>query len=183
MKEKNRAQTVYHIFRKEGASPFVVTLFRKIIYDFYAAAGRDLPWRRTDNPYLILVSEIMLQQTQVERVIPKYILFTKTFPDLDSLAEAPTRKILELWQGLGYNRRALSLQQCAKTIRKAFQGKIPSQEDTLMRLPGIAKATASEIAAFAFNRPVVFIETNIRTVFLFFFFKDDYAVKDSQLLH
>jgi A/G-specific adenine glycosylase len=174
-------ETFNHVFTKEGLTPSAVMLFRNIIYDFYASSGRDLPWRRTDNPYFILISEIMLQQTQVERVIPKYELFIKTFPDLSLLAKAPTKHIIELWQGLGYNRRALSLHQCARIIVNEFQAEVPSHEDNLRRLPGIGKATASAIAAFAFNKPAVFIETNIRTVFIHFFFRNEWSVQDSQL--
>ncbi|MGA1842703.1 MAG: A/G-specific adenine glycosylase [bacterium] len=170
-----------HVFTQEGLTASAIMLLRNIIYNFYASSGRDLPWRRTDNPYCILVSEIMLQQTRVDRVIPKYELFIKTFPDISSLAKAPTKHIIELWQGLGYNRRALSLHKCARIIVNEFQAEVPSHEEDLRQLPGIGKATASAIASFAFNKPTVFIETNIRTVFIHFFFKNDWSVQDRQL--
>ena len=157
--QKNKVDTFYHLLKKEGISLSVTDLFRKFIYDYYTTFARELPWRKTKDPYLILVSEIMLQQTQVERVLPKYILFVKTFPDISSLAEAPTKKILKLWQGLGYNRRALALHASAKSIVNNFHGEIPSQEHELIKFPGIGKATACAIATFAFNKPAVFIET------------------------
>ena len=156
--------------------------FRDIVWQYYQSNGRNLAWRRTDNSYHILVSEIMLQQTQVERVIEKYEHFLSVFPDIHALAQAPLRKVLSVWQGLGYNRRALSLQRLAQEVIATFNGTLPSSENLLVKLPGIGKATASAIAAFAFKRPTVFIETNIRRVFIHFFFHDREDIKDTDIL-
>jgi len=141
-----------------------------------------MPWRETRNPYRILVSELMLQQTQVARVLEKYREFIALFPDAAALAKAPLRSVLKVWQGLGYNRRALALQQIARALVAQHKGKVPSSLDDLVRLPGIGKATASAILAFAFNQPVVFIETNVRTVFIHFFFPERDAVSDEEIL-
>lgn len=168
--------------QKNGVSEKAIRLFQKIIYDYFNKHERNLPWRMTDKPYHILVSEIMLQQTQVPRVIGKYEEFTKTFPDFKSLYKAPLQKILRVWQGLGYNRRALSLKKIAGIILKKLNGTLPSTIEELSSLPGIGKTTASEIAAFAFNKPTVFIETNIRAVFIHFFFHHKTNIKDSEIL-
>ncbi|GAB4349914.1 MAG: endonuclease III [Candidatus Abyssubacteria bacterium] len=145
--------------------------FRRTIYGYYREHGRDMPWRRTRNPYHILVSEVMLQQTQVERVKPKYEQFLQTFPDFRTLAGAPLREVLAVWQGLGYNRRAISLRETAGIVMDRYEGQLPSDPDVLATFPGIGQATASAIAAFAFGLPSVFMETNIRRVFIHFFFK------------
>ena len=165
-----------------GFTEDAALVFRRIIYEYYRRHRRMLPWRQTPNPYHILVSEIMLQQTQVERVIPKYELFIREFPDFCSLANAPLRKILRVWQGLGYNRRAMALKEIAGIVVNRFDGELPSDIDVLMSFPGIGRATASEIAAFAFERPCVFIETNIRRVFIHFFFHDEDKVRDADIL-
>jgi A/G-specific adenine glycosylase len=156
--------------------------FRELIYDHYHKYGRSLPWRLTRDPYRILVSEMMLQQTQVERVLEKYGDFINVFPDFPSLAAAPLDQVLLLWQGLGYNRRALSLKRTAVRITEEFQGMLPPSVDLLLALPGIGPSSASAIAAFAFDMPVVFIETNIRTVFIHFFFSDKGQVADREIL-
>jgi A/G-specific adenine glycosylase len=154
--------------------------FKQKVYDFYAAHGRgELPWRHQINPYNVLVSEVMLQQTQAERVVPKYLEFLKAFPSVESLAKAEVSEVLKLWQGLGYNRRALSLQKCAVQVsREGF----PERVEELQKLPGIGPYTASAIRAFAYNKPVVMIETNIRRVFLHHFFPDVQEVSDTELL-
>jgi A/G-specific adenine glycosylase len=156
--------------------------FQHKIWDYYREHGRAMPWRETKNPYHILVSELMLQQTQVPRVLEKYREFIVRFPDAAALAKAPLRSVLRVWQGLGYNRRALALQQIARIVVERFKGKVPSSLDDLVELPGIGKATASAILAFAFNQPIAFIETNIRTVFIHFFFSDRDAVSDEEIL-
>ena len=156
--------------------------FQKIINDYYREHGRSYPWRQTDDPYKILISEIMLQQTQIERVQKKYPIFIHTFPDFKTLAAASLRKILMIWQGMGYNRRALSLQKIAKRITSEFNGQVPSSESVLHTFPGIGKTTASAIAAFAFQRPTIFIETNIRRTYIHFFFSKQKNVKDSDIL-
>jgi A/G-specific adenine glycosylase len=168
--------------KKKSLTPLCITLLQKLVYDYYTSNGRDLPWRKTTDPYHILVSEIMLQQTQVDRVLTKYREFISAFPDFASLARAPLRTILQVWQGMGYNRRALALRKIAHIVVRRFKGKLPSDIETLTTLPGIGSATASAIAAFAFNKPVVFVETNIRTVFLYLFFRNRQHIKDADLL-
>ena len=141
-----------------------------------------MPWRETTDPYHILVSEIMLQQTQVERVLKKFPEFILAFPDFTALATAPLADILAVWQGMGYNRRAIALQKCAILVMKDYQGRLPEEVETLVTFPGIGRATAGSITAFAFNMPVVFIETNIRRVFIHFFFPGSATVGDAEIL-
>ena len=156
--------------------------FQKIVYRHFAEFGRDLPWRKTNDPYHILISEVMLQQTQVDRVIGKYTSFVKAFPDFKALAKASLEQVYAVWQGLGYNRRALSLKKMAEILVEKYEGRLPATEEELTGLPGIGKATAASIAAFGFNKPSLFIETNIRTVFIHHFFKNRDAVDDSEIL-
>lgn len=165
-----------------GVTPQIARRFRQHIYRFYQEHGRRLPWRETSDPYHILVSEIMLQQTQVERVALKYGSFLQAFPDVASLAAAPLREIMIHWQGLGYNRRALALQRLAQRLVAEFRGQLPAEAAILRTLPGIGPATAGALAAFAFQQPVVFIETNIRRVFLHSFFKGQTAIRDREIL-
>ncbi|WP_239026859.1 A/G-specific adenine glycosylase [Geomonas oryzisoli] len=156
--------------------------FRHIILDYYRAHGRRLPWRETRDPYAILVSEIMLQQTQVERVREKYLQFLAVFPNWRELAEAELSRVLELWQGLGYNRRAVSLQSCARAVCEHFAGTLPHEVAQLESLPGIGPYTARAVATFAFDTATPFIETNIRSVFIHHFFADAEAVRDADIL-
>jgi len=144
--------------------------FQKKIYQHYEREKRSLPWRKTVDPYKILVSEVMLQQTQASRVKEKYALFIKKFPSVGALARAHTHDILVAWQGLGYNRRALSLKKTAETIISQYKGIFPKTYEELVALPGIGPYTANAIMVFAYNKPAVMIETNIRTVFIHFFF-------------
>ena len=145
--------------------------FKKTIWDYYRAHGRhDLPWRHTKDPYAILVSEIMLQQTQVGRVKIYYEKFLKKFPNFKSLARAKKEDVLRLWQGLGYNRRALALWKLSKIVLERFNGKLPRTRGKLESLQGVGPGTSGALMAFAFNTPDVFIETNIRRVFIHFFF-------------
>ncbi len=141
-----------------------------------------MPWRGEKNPYKILVSEIMLQQTQVSRVIPKYKEFLTAFSTLDRLSRAPFSRVLRVWQGLGYNRRAKYLHSFAKEVTEKYKGKIPSDSNVLVTLPGIGKATAGSVCAFAFNKPVIFIETNIRRVYIHSFFPKAKRVSDKEVL-
>jgi A/G-specific adenine glycosylase len=166
----------------EGIDSGMFSLFQKIILSFYNHEGRDMPWRHTTNPYHILVSEIMLQQTQVDRVRKKYPEFITAFPTYASLAEAPLHEVLAVWQGMGYNRRAIAVQACARKVMDEYNGILPSDAEALKTLPGIGHATACSIAAFAFNKPVVFIETNIRRVFIHFFFFDRSSIHDREIL-
>lgn len=156
--------------------------FNRTLYSFYEDSGRHtLPWRSRRTPYAVFISEIMLQQTQVERVIPKFKAFMKVFPNFKRLAHASQRDVLRLWQGLGYNRRAIFLHRAAKTITIQYHGRLPQDPERLMALPGIGQATASSICVFAFNQPHVFIETNIRAVFIHHFFPEARTVDDREV--
>jgi len=166
---------------REGMTEPVISRFRSMVNRYYASNARPLPWRETDSPYHILVSEIMLQQTQVEPVEEKYRVFLDRFPDLGSLARAPLQEVLGVWQGLGYNRRAISLKETARHVVDRFKGTIPDSPEELKTLPGIGEYTAAAIAAFAFHRPVPLIETNIRAVFIHCFFLDREGVRDSEI--
>ncbi len=141
-----------------------------------------MPWRGETDPYRVLVSEVMLQQTQVSRVMEKYKEFISVFPNIKSLAQSPLSKVLVTWQGLGYNRRAKFLHQFAKEVVSKHRGKVPSDYDVLLTLPGIGKGTAGSVSVFAFNLPVVFIETNIRRVFIHEFFLKKNIVSDSEII-
>jgi A/G-specific adenine glycosylase len=159
-----------------------LAVFRLTIRDYYRQHRRSLPWRETDDPYAILVSEIMLQQTQVDRVRVKYREFLEALPGFRELAAAELSQVLSLWQGLGYNRRALSLRLCAGAVTERFQGVLPREVTELESLPGIGPYTARAVAAFAFGHPTAFIETNIRSVFIHHFFPKREAVLDREIL-
>lgn len=156
--------------------------FKAFIWDFYTQNRREFPWRNTQDPYAIVVSEIMLQQTQTHRVCDKYLAFMSMFPDFQSLAASSLYDVLSAWQGLGYNRRGKYLHQIASKVVQEFQGILPDSPEILITFPGIGAATASSICAFAFNKPTVFIETNIRAVFIDQFFKDCIDISDKELL-
>ncbi|MCD8561857.1 A/G-specific adenine glycosylase [Candidatus Saccharibacteria bacterium] len=142
---------------------------------------RDMPWRSDTRPYYVLVSEIMLQQTQVERVIPKFTAFIKRFPTIEALAEAPLADVLALWSGLGYNRRAKFLQEAARMVVGEYGGVFPDDLARLIKLPGVGRNTAGAILAYSFNQPVVFVETNIRTVYFHHFFAGSDPVSDVEV--
>lgn len=144
--------------------------FKKKVWRHYRENGRVFPWRKTRDPYKILVSEIMLQQTQADRIVPKYEIFIKRFPNIKTLAQATLQEVLTLWKGLGYNRRALNLKRAAEIIVEKHSGKVPKDFDALVALPSIGPATASDILIFAWNIPYPLIETNIREVYIHFFF-------------
>lgn len=158
-----------------------------VVLEYYQTHHRELPWRVINsecgiNPYHVLVSEIMLQQTQATRVIPKFNDFITRFPTIESLAEASLADVVRLWSGLGYNRRAKYVQQIAQLICQLYGGQVPASVDTLQTLPGIGANTAAAIYVYSFNRPAVFIETNIRTVFIHHLFADTDRVSDSEIL-
>lgn len=158
-------------------------LFQRSVLDFYRDKGRSFVWRDAPHdPYAIVVSEIMLQQTQTDRVVPKFELFMKTFPTLESLAQAPLAHVIAVWQGLGYNRRALFVHGFARRVLSDFDGIIPNDPAILETFDGIGAATAGSICAFAYNLPIPFIETNIRSVFIHHFFTQEQIVRDSQIL-
>jgi A/G-specific adenine glycosylase len=163
-------------------TPSQISSFHKKVYHYYDTQGRDLPWRRRVTPYRVLVSEIMLQQTQVDRVIEKYKEFLSAFPDFKTLAKAPLPKLLKIWSGMGYNRRALSLRKLAQVVVAEHKGRLTSDPDILVTLPGIGKYTAGAVSAFAFNKPVIFMDTNIRRVFIHEFFRDKHGIHDDELV-
>lgn len=165
-----------------ATSARVMQAFRDTVQHYYALHGRDMPWRRDHSAYSVLVSEIMLQQTQVSRVNIKYAEFMTVFPDIQHLAQAPVAELLRVWKGLGYNRRALWLQRTAEIVQAEYAGVVPADRTQLVGLPGIGPNTAGAILAYAYNQPEIFIETNIRRVFLHHFFADAADVPDSQLL-
>jgi A/G-specific adenine glycosylase len=155
--------------------------FQDCIRGFYAERGREFPWRSTRDPYAILVSEIMLQQTGTERVLPKYEEFLGRFPRIEVLAAAELGEVYPLWRGLGYNRRAKSLRDTAIRIVDERGGRVPADPEILITYPGIGPATSRSIPVFAFNRPLVFIETNIRRVFLHRFFPGAEGIPDRDI--
>lgn len=161
--------------------------FQNTVWEFYKKSGRHaLPWRLPGStglidPYHVLVSEIMLQQTQVNRVIPKFEQFLKLFPTVDALSSADLAEVLIAWSGLGYNRRAKFLHQSAQMIVDQFAGQLPRTLEDLVKLPGVGINTAAAVAAYSFNEPVVFIETNIRAIYLHHFFKYQDNVSDEQI--
>ena len=162
-------------------SPTTTDDFRCLVLARGRELYRDLPWRRTRDPYGIWVSEVMLQQTQVARVDGRWQRWLARFPSLEALARAEVADVLEEWQGMGYNRRALSLRAAAQAMVDGG-GEMPSDERELVALPGIGPATAAGIRAFAFDLPATYLETNVRTVFLHELFSDAEDVPDSALL-
>ncbi len=165
-----------------------VKAFQNIVWEYYSSHGRhDLPWRLPEqdgvfDAYKILVSEIMLQQTQVARVIPKFNAFLLEFPNVTALAHAPLGKVLTAWSGLGYNRRAKFLWQAAQKVVQEHGGIFPTTQTELQTLPGVGSNTAGAIMAYAYNEATPFIETNIRSVFIHHFFTQESQVKDSDIL-
>ncbi len=143
-----------------------VSAFRRKIWRFYSRYGRRLPFRETTDPYKITVAEFMLQQTQVARVVPKYNTWIRIWPAWTDLATANNRELLRAWSGLGYNRRALYLGQSARIVMRKFSGRLPDDPDILRSLPGVGSYTARAILIFAFNRPLVTIDTNILRVLI-----------------
>lgn len=156
--------------------------FTHKIWDFYRANRRAFPWRDAPTPYNVFVSEIMLQQTQTGRSVEKFHEFIEAFPSFEALAQALFPEVLRVWKGLGYNRRALWIQRAAQMICSDFQGILPTSPEQLEQLPGIGPATARSITAFAHNIPTVFIETNIRAVFLHEFFPNQENIHDKELV-
>jgi len=168
--------------KSELPSPKKIQCFREIILGYYREHRRDFPWRDRSDLYGILISEVMLQQTQTGRVAEKYLPFLEAFPTVRDLAEAESASVLRAWQGLGYNRRAVMLHRLARQVIDEYGGTIPSLPEELINLPGIGKATASSICAFACDSPEVFIETNIRTVYIHFFFPGTEEIHDREIM-
>lgn len=157
--------------------------FQKNVWDYYKTSARiNLPWRKNINPYRIWVSEVMLQQTQVDRVVSFFDTWMKSFPTIQKLANASQIDVLKKWKGLGYNSRAIRMKQAAQVIMNDYKGKFPSNYAELQKLPGIGPYTAGAIYAFANNQPIAIIETNIRRVLIHHFFADHTDVRDEDIL-
>jgi A/G-specific adenine glycosylase len=156
--------------------------FRSEVWAYYRANRRDMPWRDTDDAYSVLVSEVMLQQTQVSRVEPRFLDWMETFPTADALAAAPLSLVLEKWQGLGYNRRAVALRRSAELVMERFGGSVPCSVADLRTLPGVGPTTAAAVVNYACGVPVPFIETNVRAAVLHHFFADARDVPDRDLI-
>jgi A/G-specific adenine glycosylase len=154
--------------------------FQELLWQKGHELYRDMPWRHDTRPYYVLVSELMLQQTQVDRVIPKFNAFIQAFPSEAALADASLAQVVTLWQGLGYNRRAKFLHEAAKMV--VAMGSFPDDEKGLLGLPGVGKNTMGAIRAYAYNQPALFVETNVRTVYFHHFFADGNIVDDAQVL-
>lgn len=158
------------------------TNFQQHVWEYFRTHARPMPWRDDPSPYYVLVSELMLQQTQVSRVITKFTEFIEHFPDIKSLATASLADVLIVWSGLGYNRRAKFLHEAAQKIMAEHSGKIPDTLEALVTLTGVGENTAGAVLAYAYNQPVVFVETNIRTVLFHHFFADhDTKISDKDL--
>lgn len=166
--------------QKQTVDETVKEKFTSAIYTYYDSNYRTLPWRSTGNPYHILISEVMLQQTQVGRVVDKFHEFTAAFPTVQSLAGSSLHDVLAVWQGLGYNRRAKYLWECARIIASHYDGIIPNEAE-LRKLPGLGRATAASVTIFAYNTPALYIETNVRTVYIHIFFGDSVQISDAMI--
>ena len=156
-------------------------VFQEIVWQKGRELYRDMPWRVNTDPYFVLVSELMLQQTQVDRVIPKFHQFMTAFPTIQTLAAASLAEVLVLWSGLGYNRRAKFLHEAAKKVVYEYDGHLPDSIDLLVQLPGVGPNTAGAILAYSLNEPVVFVETNIRTVYFYHLFDGEQLISDKEL--
>ncbi|MEI6533544.1 MAG: A/G-specific adenine glycosylase [Candidatus Roizmanbacteria bacterium] len=152
--------------------------FQSTIWEYYSQHGRVMPWRNTTNQYHVFLSEVMLQQTQVSRVMTKFVEFTEKFPTFNSLSKASLLEVLSAWQGMGYNRRGKYLKESAEIIVKKYEGIIPTIPMEVDVLPGIGPATASAIVTYIYNIPTVFIETNIRRVMIYHFFPESTEIDD-----
>lgn len=167
-----------HYQTEQGA----LRAFQRAVLAFYQECGRRFAWRSTQDPYKILVSEVMLQQTQTSRVAERYPLFLEQFPSVHALAHARQAEVLRAWQGLGYYRRARNLHLAACAVEELHGGRLPRSYEELRALPGVGAYTAAAVAAFAYNHPVPMLETNIRAVFLYTFFPDQHDVPDSKVM-
>ena len=165
-----------------GVSPERLEEFSATVWERGRELYRDLPWRDTHDPYAILLSEVMLQQTQVSRVMGRWEQWLETFPTIADLASAPLPPVLELWQGMGYNRRALNLKRCAEEVVAMYDGVVPSDKKALLALPGIGPSTSAGVRIFAFRQPDMYLETNVRAVFIHELFPGRESVADKELV-
>lgn len=165
-----------------GVSPERLEEFSATVWERGRELCRDLPWRDTHDPYAILLSEVMLQQTQVSRVMGRWEQWLETFPTIADLASAPLPPVLELWQGMGYNRRALNLKRCAEEVVAMHDGVVPSDKKALLGLPGIGPSTSAGVRVFAFRQPDMYLETNVRAVFIHELFPGRESVADKELV-
>ncbi len=161
------------VIAPSAAPPEKIVAVHVGLLAWFQANQRDLPWRHTRNPYAILVSEVMLQQTQVDRVVPYYLGWLRAFPTIQALADAPTAEVIRRWSGLGYNRRAVNLQRTVRAVVDDYGGVFPRTVEQLRALPGIGPYTSGAIAAFAFEQDAGFIDTNMRRVLHRLFFGVD----------
>ena len=175
-------QNWLEFLEQNGIGQLSFRRFRSIVFHYYFGHRREFPWREEITPFRVFVSEVMLQQTQTIRVVPKFTDFITRFPDFETLAGADFSDVLRAWKGLGYNRRARYLQEAAHIVADRFAGLLPEDPELLSTLPGIGPATAASICTFAFNAPLAFIETNIRTVYIHFFFRNETGVHDRQII-
>ena len=172
----------YKLYELYGFTNEVIVAFQDFIYSYYKSKKRKFPFRENITPYKVVVSEIMLQQTQTNRVAEKFVEFIKRFPNFKSLSQASVKELLSTWQGLGYNRRAIALKKIAERIMNEFNGQVPKDLELLTSLPQIGHNTASSILSFAYNIPTYFIETNIRRVYIYFFFPGKREINDKEIM-
>lgn len=172
----------HKLFKEQGLTNEVIKAFQDFIYSFYKSKKRIFPFRENITPYRVLVSEIMLQQTQTNRVAEKFIEFINKFPDFKSLSQSSVEELLSVWQGLGYNRRAIALKKIGERIMNEFKGEVPKNLNALISLPQIGHNTASSILCFAYNIPTYFVETNIRRVYIYFFFPGRSQINDKEIM-
>ncbi|MFQ3548115.1 MAG: A/G-specific adenine glycosylase, partial [Termitinemataceae bacterium] len=159
-----------------------IIAFRDAVWSNYQQEGRQFPWRNIDDSWGVLVSEVMLQQTQTVRVVPYWLRWMEKWSTPEALAQASLEEVLREWAGLGYNRRGRYLKLAAQMIVEDFHSRVPESEDDLRKLPGIGPYTAGAIACFAFNKPTVFVETNIRAAVIHFFYQDKTGISDRDIL-
>jgi A/G-specific adenine glycosylase len=172
----------HRLYKSSGLTSKLINLFQKLIYDYYRNHKRSFPFREKLTPYNVLISEIMLQQTQTGRVSEKFTNFINKFPNFLSLSLTSVEDILKEWKGLGYNRRAIALKKIAEKVINEFNGELPDSIEILKSFPQIGHNTASSIVTFAFNKPTAFIETNVRRVYIYFFFHTKNNVNDKDIL-
>lgn len=163
-------------------TPARIRRFRTVVYKNGGRFRREFPWRRSYDPYRVLVSEVMLQQTQADRVAVKFPAFVKRFPSIRALDRASLADVVAAWHGLGYNRRALNLKRAAREVVTRYRGRIPDDPALLRKIPGIGAYTAAAVSVFAYRKPCCMMETNIRSVLLHHFFPRSVRVADKKLI-